>query len=73
MHNTTDTRNTFQSTIREMGDLYLTLNADERTRLFGFMQAMLEDTGITLTAHNLPNEVARVERHLRTMIDHLTK
>jgi len=73
MRNATDTRNDFHSTVREVGDLYLTLDADGRTRLFGFMQAMLEDAGITFTAHNLPNEVARVERHLRTMITHLTK
>lgn len=73
MRNTTDTRNDLQTTAREMGDLYLTLDADGRTRLFGFMQAMVEDAGITFTAHNLPNEVARMDRHLRAMINYLTK
>lgn len=69
MKNTTD----IQTTARKLGIVYSTLDTDGRARLFGFMLAMIEDAGITFTAHNLPNEVDRLERHLRTMHDYLTK
>ena len=61
-----------ESKLDELFHLYVGMRPSERTRLYGFLEAMIKDAAATFAAHGHLNEVERMGRHLDSMHFYLT-